>query len=547
MASCPTCLNDLEPDTQFCPYDGTPVAHLSQERPTDDARLGMEVAGRYRLDEVLGAGGMATVFRAHALGLGEDVALKVLREELTHSRTAVARFAREARAASRIDHPNVVRVLDFGFAREQGFYFLVMEHLAGRSLEKRIARGPLPMAAALHVLSQIAAGMARAHELGVIHRDLKPDNVVLVDRAGRSDHVKIVDFGLSHLSESEEVDITRAGDILGTPAYMAPEQWRGRAVDGRADLYAFGALAHQVVTGKPPFDRDRTVSMMMAHMEEAAPRLSGRREGVPPVLDDAVARCLEKDPAARPASFAALLRELAGAWRSIGGPPPQLSYVGGPTLPGGSDTAPTALDDTTLHVERAAPLSRELERLRGVRRRRLTELAAVLWRGAPPERVTSLMDAIERGEAHIAARAEALALAEAELREAEERLARGEADLRLQLVDANLALAGFGELALADTEPVPRVEEAEHALAMHRQVERAELGALAERLRGAVAALAKLEGQLAPSYEALARHVQDASHGDPTARPFLEAFGRVDGAIAALQQRLAKVRLDELA
>ncbi|MEZ4339065.1 MAG: serine/threonine-protein kinase [Sandaracinaceae bacterium] len=547
MTVCPTCLNELEPDTQFCPFDGTPVAHLSSPAPSDDPRLGMRVAGRYELLEVLGAGGMATVFRARALGLGEDVALKVLRDELTHSRTAVARFAREARAASRIDHPNVVRVLDFGFARDQRFYFLVMEHLDGESLEQRLGRGPLPMFGALHVLSQVASGMARAHELGVIHRDLKADNVMLVQHAGRSDHVKVVDFGLSRLSRSEEVGITRAGDILGTPTSMAPEQWRGRPIDERVDLYAFGVLAHHVVAGSPPFERERTVALMVAHVDEAPPPLSARRQGVPPALDDVVRRCLEKEPDARPASFGALLADLARAWTSISAPPPQLSYVGGPTLPGGPDTAPTALDDSVLHVERAAPLIRELERLRGVRRRRLTELAGVLWRGAPPPDITALTQAIEHSEARITARAEALALAEAELRAAEERLAHGEADLRLQLVDANLALGGFddlGDFAYDDTAPAPRVEEAEHALAEHRRAERVELGACAERIRAAVATLARLEMELAPSYETLARHVQEASHGAPNVRPYLEAFGRVDGAIAALQQRLARVRLD---
>jgi len=497
----------------------------------------MIVAGRYRLDEVLGSGGMATVYRARALALDEDVALKLLREELTANRKAVARFAREARAASRIDHPSVVRVIDFGFAADQGFYFLVMEHLQGTSLEERLERGPLGIISALHVLSQIASGMARAHELGVIHRDLKPDNVVLTQRGGRSDHAKVVDFGLSRLSESNEAAVTRIGEVIGTPVYMAPEQWQGQPIDPRVDLYSFGVLAYQVVAGAPPFESENTMGLMLAHLQEVPLPLQSRRGGVPEPVIEVVHKCLQKARDDRPPDFKEVVFRLADAWADISGPPPQLSYVGGPSLPCGPDSAPTLLDPSHApHVEGAASLSRELERLRGVRRRRLTELAGAIWPVSLPLAVRSLMDRVKRGETDVASRAEALALAHVEQQLARERLAAGAADLRLQLVDANLRNAGLSELV--DDAQVWPVEHVERALVAHRRSEEQELSLLDERLRSAVRALSELEQGLSPIYEQLARHVHQAARSNEHVRDHVTAFGRVDGAIAALQMQL---------
>ncbi len=276
--------------------------------------LGTTVGGRYRLDSILGEGGMGTVYAAEHLLMRKRVALKVLHPEMSRVPDMVARFEREAMAAGHIDHPNIAAATDFG-KLEDGSFFLVLELITGENLREVIAKGPLETARALHIARQIANALARAHGLGVVHRDLKPDNVMLVVRGDDHDFVKVLDFGIakvpllepgaapasaSPLSGSSKV-LTQVGMIYGTPDYMAPEQALGQAVDGRADLYALGVLLFEMLTGKRPFEHDNMATLLGLHVAGAVPPMSevAPTVSVPAPIEAVVRRLLSKDPAQR--------------------------------------------------------------------------------------------------------------------------------------------------------------------------------------------------------------------------------------------------------
>lgn len=544
---CPTCHSDLDEASQFCPYDGTPIAHLHATAPATDPMFGMLIDGRYRLAGALGKGGMAAVYRAHSIGLGEDVALKVLHRELVCSPSILARFARESRAAGRIDHPNVVRMIDFGFEAEHSFYFLVMELLEGRSLAAALEEdGPFELSRGVHVLAQIGAAMSAAHALGVLHRDLKPENAVLVSRPGAGELVKVVDFGLSRLSVTDEASLTRSGQLLGTPEFMAPERWRGGSMDERADVYAFGVTAFELLTGQLPFRSGPMPQLMYAHLTEPAPSLGDKRPGTPAPLVALVDRCLAKEPEDRFDSFDALLAELPAIWSSVPGPSVRVTYGRSPAAPSRAPDAFTELDASVLVHPDQAPLAVvELQRLRRLRERHLGELGAEIWGSASPPGVAALRAEIVEREAVLEQQAAELALAEVDLDAAEERMRAGDSDLRLQLVEASLRRAGVTfDLASEPTMPAAAlgaVQNAESALAHFRRDRRLELDRLKFQLRRRVAELSALELGLAPLYEALAREVWDASIDRPELRAHLEAFGRVDGAIVAYQQLLERL------
>ena len=533
---CPTCKSPLEADTAFCPYDGTPVAHMTQPGRATDPMISMVVDGRYRLLGPIGKGGMASVYRAHSLALGEDVALKVLRSELTRNQRTLVRFARESRAASRIAHQNVVRVLDFGYAGAQGFYFLVMELLEGRTLHELVAdEGGLPIPRAVSILSQVAAGLACAHGLGVIHRDLKPGNVMVLPGA----RVKVVDFGLSRLQSGLDPAVTNAGDLLGTPEYMAPEQWNGGEVDPRTDIYAFGVMAFEMLTARLPF-RGSLPEQLHGHLWTAPPDVRAVRPDVPAPLAAMIADCLVKEKQSRLQSFEAILDTLRPLARAT---PEGGLFAGG----GVAADAVTAPDPLSLGgLEDAVVLHHEITRLRRLRERRLRELAAALWGSAPPPDVVGLQRDIVRRESELDARAEALSLADAQLAEAQERDRVGEANLRLSLVEASLRRAGVLE-ATGDEPTMPgmravaSLETAEHALAAFRQLQQLELQRLRHAHTGAVRALSALEAELAPLYEALAQKVHAAAAGRSDVRAHVEAFGQLDGALASLQSKLEAI------
>ena len=257
--------------------------------------------GTYEIVAPLGAGGMGEVYRAHDSKLGRDVAVKVLPEKLSQDADALARFEREARAVASLSHPNILGIFDLGQA--EGRSYAVTELLDGETLRERLSEGALPTRKAVGYALQIARGLAAAHEKGIVHRDLKPENV-FVTRDGR---VKILDFGLAKLLESVEPGQTRSptlaatqpGVVMGTVGYMSPEQVRARPVDHRTDIFSFGAILYEMLSGERAFRGDSQAETMTAIVREDPPELGGLAPNLPPELARVVRRCLEKSPEER--------------------------------------------------------------------------------------------------------------------------------------------------------------------------------------------------------------------------------------------------------
>lgn len=272
------------------------------EDGNDDPLIGTVVAERYRIDAILGAGGMGAVYRAEHIHMRKAVALKVLHAEMTVREDAVKRFEREAMAAGRIEHPNVTLATDFGRLSDGSFY-LVLEYIPGRTLRETIdVDGALPLERALIIARQIAGALGAAHAAEIVHRDLKPDNVMLIERGGTKDFVKVLDFGIAKLSSESGTaasQLTRVGTIFGTPQYMAPEQAAGRPVDHRVDLYALGLIFHEMLTGKPTFQSEDIIGLLAMQMTQPAPALPAT---VPTAVSDLVMQLLQKDPEQRVAT-----------------------------------------------------------------------------------------------------------------------------------------------------------------------------------------------------------------------------------------------------
>ncbi len=277
--------------------------------------VGTTLDGRYLIEEHLATGGMGAVFRARHVYMRKDVALKVLRPDLSASAELVERFRREAEIAASLEHDHIVRVTDFGRSPE-GWLFLAMELLFGESLFDRLRReGFLPPEEAVTILWQVCAGLEAAHARGVVHRDLKPENVFLARSPGGREVAKILDFGIAKMADPSEVGATQAGMVVGTPEYLSPEQATGSEVDGRADLYTVGLIAWRALTGRHPFKADDPRSLLMMQATRPVPSLLEPRPDLAehPALVAAVARACEKDPALRYQSAAEMKDDLATA------------------------------------------------------------------------------------------------------------------------------------------------------------------------------------------------------------------------------------------
>jgi serine/threonine-protein kinase len=285
----------------------TLTAHASPgpREHSGELKAGEVLAKRYTIQRLLGKGGMGAVYLAADEVLGEPVALKVISSAAAPwDPTLVERFRREAASSRKIASPNVIRIHDLGEAWP-GLLYLSMEYFPGRTLSEVIARrGVVPIATCRDYLDQICAGLIAAHDAGVIHRDLKPGNVMV----GERDAVKIIDFGLA--KARAEDGLTATGALLGTPLYMAPEQIRGKAIDARTDVYALGALAFHLVTGRPPLTGDNAIAIGFAHLSEEPPRAKSLRADVPDAWDDVIAAALAKSPADRPSSAAAFREKI---------------------------------------------------------------------------------------------------------------------------------------------------------------------------------------------------------------------------------------------
>ncbi len=319
MRACPQCGNECDEEHKFCPSCGFPIGKVAVD--SDDPLLGRTLPGGYVILELVGIGGMGRVYRAEQTNLGRTVAVKIIHPHLVGEENAAARFITEARAASRLNHPNSVSVIDFG--RQDGQLYLVMEFLRGKDLA-RVAyeEGPLSFRRIVNVLRQTLAALSEAHHLGIIHRDLKPENIILEPIRTGGDFVKVVDFGLAKVRETEEKpSITSPGIVCGTPEYMSPEQGRGDPIDARSDLYAIGVIFFQMLTGRLPFEAESPTQVVLMHISTPPPdprKIAPERQ-IPDALVDVLLMAMAKEPEHRFSDADEFAAALADAMTQVEG------------------------------------------------------------------------------------------------------------------------------------------------------------------------------------------------------------------------------------
>ena len=326
VSECLRCHTPLPVDGRFCSNCGTPTGELAHvcTDPVEElqARLTRTLAGRYEIIRVLGRGGMAIVFLAQDLVLEREVAIKVLPPDMSLDTKLIPRFQQEAKTAAKLDHPNIIPI--YRVESEAGLDYFVMKYVNGRTLEQVLEDGPLTVPQARRVLREAALALGHAHRRRIVHRDVKPANIMLEEADGR---VVLTDFGISKAVQDAS-QLTGTGTIIGTPHYMAPEQAKGAALDGRADQYALAIVGHQILTGKLPFDGSAH-SILYKQVFEPPPPMLELRPDTPGDLSHALERALSKDPEHRFATMeefaAAVSGERAGTATVVSAPVKPLS------------------------------------------------------------------------------------------------------------------------------------------------------------------------------------------------------------------------------
>ena len=326
---------DLDPP-QFSPEEAARA---------DDPLINRVLVGKFRLERLLGVGAMGRVYQAEHLSLSKKIAVKVLHRHLMGDDGLARRFHREAKSAFTLNHPNSIRIMDFG-QDVDGVLYIAMELLDGESLHDVLSReAPLPLDRCVHIMSQVCHALDEAHHHNIVHRDLKPENVMVMSRRSETDFVKVCDFGIAKVQDPKADDpdstITMAGMVCGTPEYMSPEQARGELLDGRSDLYSLGVILYHMVTDRLPFTAESALGCVTKHLtEEPPPPRQVRPDlNIPPILEEFILRVLAKARDVRPPTAAAFAEELEEIARKV---------RDGVTL-----ASTTATDDADLSVPRA--------------------------------------------------------------------------------------------------------------------------------------------------------------------------------------------------
>jgi hypothetical protein len=296
LRPCPQCGTACDPDHQYCPGCGFPIGSVQLDQ--GDKLVGQTLPGGYQILDLLSVGGMGRVYRAEQRALGRTVAVKVIHPHLLADENSIVRFMTEARAASQLNHPNSVSVIDFGKTND-GQPYLVMEFLRGKDLARvSYEQGPLPFKRIVGVLQQVLHALSEAHDLEIVHRDLKPENIILEPLRRGGDFVKVVDFGLAKLkADTTTPNVTMPGIVCGTPDYMAPEQGRGDPIDGRSDLYGVGVVLFQLLTGRLPFESENPTQVVLMHLSAPVPDPTeiAPERAIPDALVRVVRKALEKN------------------------------------------------------------------------------------------------------------------------------------------------------------------------------------------------------------------------------------------------------------
>jgi serine/threonine-protein kinase len=291
MKTCEQCHLRYPNESTFCFVDGKALVHLQ------DPRVGLTLAGRYVIEEVLGEGGMATVYRAQHKLIDRPCAVKMMNPGLSRDPVVRERFRREAKAAQRLAHPNIIEIFDQGDT-DDGTSYLVMELLEGESLGTTLSRGKMTRERALPIMVQMARALARAHDFEVIHRDLKPDNIFLCSRSDGTDLVKLLDFGIAR--SMQDARLTGQGELFGTPHYMAPERITSIDAGAPSDLYAMGIIFYEMLSGQLPFDAPDIPGFFLKHLKEPVPSIKKLVHDTPDSLERLIASLMAKEPSGRP-------------------------------------------------------------------------------------------------------------------------------------------------------------------------------------------------------------------------------------------------------
>ena len=324
---CAACHTANVDGARFCAKCGALLPTPSAE--DKDSLIGQIVGGRYRVTQLLGEGGMGRVYVAEQqMGTNvRKVAVKTLQSQYAQDPQVLARFHRECGTVSELEHPNTIHFFDFGQTPD-GQLYIAMEFVQGQSLSAALQQGPMRPERVLKILAQVCGSLEEAHGRGVVHRDLKPDNIILTTRAGQADFVKVLDFGIAKRSEAkdkaQEQKLTQQGMVLGTPPYMSPEQFSGKELDARSDIYSLGVMAYEMLTGRLPFEADTAWEWATAHMTAAPFPFESipAAAGVPSPMKQAILRALSKDRGDRQPDVRRFYEDLANAGTGVAAAPP---------------------------------------------------------------------------------------------------------------------------------------------------------------------------------------------------------------------------------